>query len=86
MSAGGEALLEQVRQLMASVFDLPPGDLPPNATPDNTRNWDSLSHMALIAALESRSGLRISHEDAVTLLGDREIADYLVEKNAEFSA
>jgi acyl carrier protein len=81
MSKVPERLLAEVRELMAGVFDLPVDDLPPGSTPDNTRGWDSLSHLALIATLERHYGISISHDDAVTLLGDVEIADYVGSTN-----
>lgn len=74
-----------VRRLMARVFDISVDDLPADATPDNTRGWDSLSHLALIAELEKRTGLSISHEEAVELLGDAEIAAYLASKDVEIT-
>jgi len=72
--------LEEIRVLMAKVFNMPVTELPKRSTPDNTKKWDSLSHLALIAALEDRYGILIPHHDAVTLLGDIEIVDYLVKK------
>ena len=85
MSKVPESLLAEVRKLMADVFDLPADDLPPGSTPDNTRGWDSLSHLALIARLEGHYGISISHDDAVTLLGETEITDYIWSKSGSAS-
>ena len=85
MSKVPASFVSEVRTLMAGVFDMPVDDLPPGSTPDNTRGWDSLSHLALIATLERHYGISISHDDAVTLLGDTEITDYIWSKNGSAS-
>ncbi len=69
--------LQEIRILIAEVLDVPITELPKRSTPDNTNKWDSLSHLTLIAALEDLYGILIPHQDAVTLLGDVEIVEYL---------
>ena len=78
-------LQEELRTLMAEAFNIPIEDLPRQSTPDNTKGWDSLSHLVFIAMLEQRYGLSISHSDAVTLLDERDIITYVTSKNMEKS-
>lgn len=80
-----DTLSAEVRQLLAGVFDLPAEKLPAGATPDNTPGWDSLSHLAVIATLERHYGISIPHDDAVMLLGDSEIAEYVLSNTGSVS-
>lgn len=74
----------KVIALMASVFHLPVSELSLESTPDNTPQWDSLSHLTLISELEERYSISISHEDAVQLLSVADIAKYLNTKSIDF--
>ena len=77
--------LEAVRLLLASVFLIPVSSLSLGSTPDNTPQWDSLSHLTLIMELEQHYKISIPHEDAVNLLSVVAIHKYLDEKKLEFS-
>jgi long-chain acyl-CoA synthetase len=62
----------EVVSLAASVFRCSPNSLSPASTPRDTPGWDSLAHMALIAAVEQRFGIRLSAKDMLRVgrLGD----------------
>ena len=77
--------VEKVLDLMASVFHLPVSELSLESTPDNTPQWDSLSHLTLITKLEEHYRISISHEDAVQLLSVADIDKYLNTKSIKFS-
>jgi acyl carrier protein len=72
-----ESFRTEVRTLLAATFGISVSDIPTYATPDNTPGWDSLSHLRIIEELERRYSISIPHSDAITLLGDAEIASYL---------
>lgn len=74
------AFRPEIRNLMADIFSIPVAELPEDATPDNTRGWDSLAHLILIETLEKQYGCSISHADAVTLLSDAAIAAFVASK------
>jgi len=81
MSAGvSQDLRNDLRALMAGIFSISLSDMPSEATPDNTRGWDSLAHLQLIEALERRYDLSISHAEAVTLLSDADISVFIAKK------
>lgn len=50
-----------------------------NVTPDDTMQtlagWDSLGHLAIVAAIESRSGRRLSPEQIVSIASVRDVAE-----------
>lgn len=73
MTASSRALREELRAVVAEVFNVNAGDLPDAPTPDNVRAWDSLGHMELIAALEARFGVSISLAESVNLLSESDI-------------
>jgi acyl carrier protein len=75
-----ETVRSEVRSLMARTFAIPLMELPAEATPDNTRGWDSLAHLILIETLEKQYGCVISHAQAVTLLSDADIAAFVAAK------
>jgi long-chain acyl-CoA synthetase len=62
----------EVLSLAASVFRSPPSSLRPTSTPRDTPGWDSLAHMALIAAVEERFDIRLSAGELLRVgrLGD----------------
>lgn len=59
MAAGADVETELL-SLAASVFRCSPSSLHPTSTPRDTPGWDSLAHMALIAAVEQRFDIRLS--------------------------
>lgn len=58
-----QAVLNQVFQ---EVFDDEDIDIAPRTTANDIDGWDSLSHVNLIVAVESRFGVRFSHKELLT--------------------
>jgi len=56
------ALLEDLRSLMAEIFRVAPDQIGPEAQLGELPQWDSMAHMDLMVALESRFGIEISAE------------------------
>jgi acyl carrier protein len=81
-----DLLRTQLQKIMAESFGIPIGEIPPSPTPDNTRGWDSLSHIDLIETLELQFSIEINHADSVTLLSEDDIVSYLAERNINASA
>lgn len=50
---------EDLRQLMADVFECDPAKITPDSTPDTVDAWDSLRLLDLILALEQQTGVEI---------------------------
>lgn len=53
---------EELRVVMADVFECDPSEITPDATPDTVSAWDSLRLLDLILALEQHTGVEISTE------------------------
>lgn len=55
-------LLEQLRSLMAEIFKAGPNEISAEAQLGELPQWDSMAHMDLMVALETRFGVEISAE------------------------
>jgi acyl carrier protein len=53
-------LLLRVNEVFRDVLDEPGLNLQPDSTPDTVEGWDSLSHMQIVAELESRFEVRFT--------------------------
>lgn len=49
---------------MATMLNVDPASIGPDASMDNIAAWDSLRHMNLVLALEEQFGVQIPDEDA----------------------
>jgi acyl carrier protein len=58
---------EQVREIMALTFDLPPDAITPTTAQDSCPQWDSLAHLNLMLALEDAFGLTLTVDDMAQL-------------------
>ena len=55
-------LLEDLRNLMAEIFHVDPSQIGAEAQLGELPQWDSMAHMDLMVALESRFGIEITAE------------------------
>lgn len=55
---------DALRQLMATMLDVPLESIDADASMDTIPNWDSLRHMNLVLALEDEFEISIPDEDA----------------------
>jgi len=64
-----EDIVEQLRLIMADVFDvdLAPGELTETTTANDIEEWDSLSHIRLVVAVERKFGVKFSNAEIESL-------------------
>lgn len=55
-------LLDDLRSLMAEIFRVDANEIGPEAQLGELPQWDSMAHMDLMVALESRFGVEITAE------------------------
>jgi acyl carrier protein len=60
--------LEQVRLVMEDVFDVDDLALSPETTADDIDEWDSLSHIRLVVALERRFKIKFRNDELKGLM------------------
>lgn len=61
--------LDEIRNIMADVFDLDldQGSVTPETTANDIEEWDSLSHIRLIVAIERKFGVRFTNAEIESL-------------------
>ena len=52
--------LETVQTIMRAVFDLPELQVTPALTAQDVEEWDSISHISLVVALEKEFSIRFA--------------------------
>ena len=57
----------RLREILASVLEVPAEEIPGDASTDTIEAWDSLAHMNLILAVEDAFGVTIPDEEAADL-------------------
>jgi len=58
-----EELLLQLQEIMADTFDLDSVEITPRTTAADIEEWDSLSHIRLIVAIEREFGVKFSNAE-----------------------
>jgi acyl carrier protein len=71
---------EQIRNLMAIVFEIDINKIKDNAEPSVIETWDSLKHMSLIVALEEEFDIIFTDEEMMELLNLELITRIVSEK------
>lgn len=56
-------LVDQTREVMASIFGMDESDLPDDVSQKTCSRWDSLHHMTLLLALEDQFGTSFSMDE-----------------------
>ena len=59
-------LQDKLNQIFCEVFDDDDIKIAPDMTANDVDGWDSLSHVNLIVAIESRFNIRFSHKELLT--------------------
>lgn len=58
--------METLTDVFRQVFDDPEIELTPDTTANDIEGWDSLSHINLIVAVETRFNIRFKQKEVVT--------------------
>jgi len=74
------AVLEQVRQTVADVFDVSIASVGAEPLSESIEAWDSLGHVNMILALEQSFGIAFDVEEIPELLTVQAIVDAIVAK------
>lgn len=62
-----DAVLDQVRSMVADVFNCRVDQVTPQSSAETIEGWDSLHHLNLVLALEERFGISIDPWQAAEL-------------------
>lgn len=67
-------LLGRLIALLSDITGVPPGELGPHSTQQNTRGWDSVANLSFVASIEEEFGVSIP---TATVMRLRSVADVL---------
>lgn len=59
---------DKIKKTMSNVFDIPEDSILEETSPHDIENWDSLTHMNLISALEEEFNLSFDDDEVETLI------------------
>ena len=71
---------DQIKELMANIFEVDVSDIGNDASPETIESWDSLRHMNLIVALEEEFNIQFTDEEMLQMLNFQLISLILKEK------
>jgi acyl carrier protein len=72
--------------VVADVLGVPVTSLTRESSPDTVLQWDSLSHLNLVLALESEFGVTLTDDDVMEMLSVSLIEAILTERGANAGA
>jgi long-chain acyl-CoA synthetase len=73
---------EKIVALAATVFKVSPETLSLETTPENTKGWDSFSHITLVATAEEAFGVKIEARKIIAMSSLRDLFDAVVAARA----
>lgn len=57
----------KVKELFATILEVPADKINDKATPENIENWDSFKHIVLVSAFEEEFNISVEPEDVVEM-------------------
>lgn len=76
-----QIIFEKLNEIFRDVFDNESISVTDETTADDIEDWDSLTHISLLATIEDEFGIRFDMKDVIVLKNVGEMAD-LIEKMA----
>ncbi|QFG53744.1 acyl carrier protein [Chryseobacterium sp.] len=70
----------RIKNVMASVFEMPVEQITAESSPDNIEIWDSLKHLNLVVALEEEFDIEFDDDEALELMSFSSIYDLVKAK------
>jgi acyl carrier protein len=68
-------MIERVKEIMASVFEIKITEILDNASSSSIDNWDSLRHINLIVSLEEEFDVEFDEEEIIELMDLKSIIE-----------
>jgi len=74
------SVLERVANVFAAVFVVPAVSVTIDTIPDDVPKWDSLGHMAMVAALEQEFGVQFELDEVMEMATVSKIVEIVTAK------
>ena len=71
---------DNLKEIFNIIFKTPIKKINRNSNNKNIKKWDSLNHVKLIMTLESKFKISIKPEEAIKLMGFKNIEKFLIKK------
>ncbi len=52
-----------MRDVASDIFAVPAAEITPESSPKTIENWDSMTHLSLVLAIEEKFGVQFDPED-----------------------
>lgn len=75
-----DSLMAELTEIFEDVMDLDEVDLTDETTADDIEEWDSLSHVRLLVAIERKYGIKFTNAEIDGLTRFRDIRDLVAAK------
>jgi len=70
----------QLKRIMSDILEVSLDNINEDSSPDNIEQWDSLSHIKLVMAIEAEFEVKLSPEDMTDMLSVKLIKIILEQK------
>lgn len=70
----------KLKQVVSDILEVDIDDINENSSPDNIEQWDSLSHIKLVMAIEVEFNVKLTPDDMMDMLSVKLIKMILAEK------
>ena len=70
----------KLKQVVSDILEMDIDDINENSSSDNIEQWDSLSHIKLVMAIEAEFNVKLTPDDMMDMLSVKLIKMILVEK------
>lgn len=77
-----DAILHDLREIMVDVFDIDELELTASTTAEDIEEWDSLSHVRLVVAVERKYGFKFKNSEIEGLKTVGDLASLIEAKKA----
>lgn len=75
-----DEILESLRKIMIDVFDLDDLEIDAQTTADDIEDWDSLSHIRLMVAIERQFKIKFQNSEIESLTNVGELVQVIARK------
>ena len=79
-------VIEQVVTLVAETLDLDPDGVAPDASAQSIKQWTSLAHLRVMAAVEESFGVEFTTDEMIAMTGIPEIAAAIIARSGSPAA
>ena len=70
-------MIEELIELIAEIIDVPKEEIDENTGPKSNHEWDSLAHLAIVAAVEEKYKIKIEMNQIILISNIKDLANLI---------